>query len=64
MKNKFIKPEIEILAFLCEQLAPDSYTRIRNDQKSENVIDLPTGDPKQYGVNEAGGDLGVPYQYY
>ena len=65
MKNKFIKPEIEILAFLCEKQAADSYTRIRNDQKSDNVISLPTGAAPELGGEEvAGGDLGTPYQYY
>ena len=64
MKNKFIKPEIEILAFHCIRQAADSYTRILNTEKSQNVNSLPNGNSKLGGVEEAGADLGVPYQYY
>jgi hypothetical protein len=63
MKNKFIKPEIEILAFHCENPGPDRYTRILSTEKSEKVIDLPEGDPAHGGVKANGGDLGVPYQW-
>jgi hypothetical protein len=63
MKNKFIKPEIEILAFHCEGNAADSYKRILNDEQSTKVFELPKGDPTHGGVEVNGGDLGVPYQW-
>ena len=59
MKNEFIKPEIEILTFLCEGNAADSYWR---DSTNKYSIDLPGGNPDLGGDSGAGGDLGVPYQ--
>ena len=59
MKNEFIKPEIEILTFLCEGNAADSYWR---DSTTEYSIDLPGGNSDLGGDSGAGGDLGVPYQ--
>lgn len=63
MKNKFIKPEVEILSFLCEGRAPDSYWRVSNNSTYQNhSIQLPDGNEVLGGDNTPGGDLGVPYQ--
>lgn len=51
MKNKFIKPEIELLPFLCETLAPDSYNQVET---------LGEGIKFNNNLPGGGGDLGVP----
>jgi hypothetical protein len=66
MKNKFIKPEIEILAFHCTRQAADSYMLQHSTKYDDQThsMQLPKGNPQLGGVDEAGADLGVPYQYY
>jgi hypothetical protein len=67
MKNKFIKPEIEILTFHCsaESFDADSFTQdaeLGSGVKIRDKYALPNGaQPEQGGVNVPGGDLGVPY---
>jgi hypothetical protein len=67
MKNKFIKPEIEILTFHCsvESFDADSFTqdaKLGSGYGNNRKYALPNGaQPEQGGVNVPGGDLGVPY---
>ena len=64
MKNKFIKPEIELLSFICEKRAADSYMLQHSTKYNQTTsMQLPKGNPQLGGVDEAGADLGVPYQY-
>jgi hypothetical protein len=69
MKNKFIKPEIEILSFLCDatHFDADSVNQVNDLGKGINVTNgeapLPSGGEYNNAVNTPGGDLGVPYQY-
>lgn len=51
MKNKFIKPEMELLPFLCETPAPDSYNQ---------VAELGNGIKFQNNLPDGGADLGIP----
>jgi hypothetical protein len=53
MKNKFIKPEMELLPCLCETPAPDSYNQ-ETDLGNGVQLKLPDGID---GI--PGGDLGV-----
>lgn len=69
MKNKFIKPEIDILTFLCAATHFDAdsvsqSTKLGGGVNARKNGTLPEGaTPEQGGVNVPGGDLGVPYQY-
>jgi hypothetical protein len=69
MKNKFIKPEAEILTFLCDSthLAADSVNQDpvlgRGYKGTNSKGELPSGGLYNNAENTPGGDLGVPYQY-
>jgi hypothetical protein len=69
MKNKFIKPEAEILTFLCDSIRrdADSVNQVAELGNGANVPKyggvLPSGGLYNNAENTPGGDLGVPYQY-
>lgn len=68
MKNKFIKPEAEILTFLCDSthLAADSVNQdpvLGRGYKINDGGALPKGGTLNNAEDTYGGDLGVPYQY-
>lgn len=69
MKNTFIKPEAEILTFLCNSVhrdadSVDQVAKLGEGKKINKDGALPIGNPDRNGVAENGGDLGVPYQNY
>jgi hypothetical protein len=68
MKNKFIKPEAEILTFLCDSIRrdADSVNQVAELGQGRIINEggaLPKGGTLNNAEDTFGGDLGVPYQY-